>query len=157
MKSEPGVYSIADLKRDRTTIWDGVRNYQARNYLRQMQVEDLAFFYHSNATPPGIVGLMRVVVSGVIDPSQFNSTSPYYDPKSEPQSPRWHTVQVEFVKTFPLISLTTLKQEFSSEELGVVRQGNRLSVMPVSDAIAQRILAFGHSLGSGEWGVGSDN
>jgi len=143
MKSEPGVYGISDLKRDRTTIWDGVRNYQARNYLRQMQVEDLSFFYHSNATPPGIAGLMRVVMSGVVDPSQFDPKSSYYDPKSDPQSPRWYTVKVEFVKTFPLlIALSTLKQEFSPEELGVVRQGNRLSVMPVNDAIAQRILAL---------------
>ena len=143
MKSEPGTYSISDLKRDRTTIWDGVRNYQARNYLRQMQVGDLAFFYHSNTTPPGIVGLMRVVTSEVVDPTQFDPKSPYYDPTSAPQSPRWHTVKVEFVKTFPqLISLPTLKQEFSPEELGVVRQGNRLSVMPVTDAIAQKILVL---------------
>jgi predicted RNA-binding protein with PUA-like domain len=143
IKSEPGVYSISDLERDRTTIWDGVRNYQARNYLRQMQAGDLAFFYHSNVTPPGIVGLMRVVTSGVADPTQFDPNSSYYDPKSNFQSPRWYTVKVEFVKTFPqLVSLSTLKQEFSLEELGVVRQGNRLSVMPIADAIAQRILAL---------------
>jgi len=143
MKSEPEVYSISDLERDRTTIWDGVRNYQARNYLRQMQVGELAFFYHSNTTPPGIVGLLRVVVPGVVDPTQFDPKSPYYDPKSEPQSPRWHTVKVEFVKAFSqVVSLPTLKQEFSPEELGVVRQGNRLSVMPVANAIAQRILAL---------------
>jgi len=143
MKSEPEVYSISDLERDRTTIWDGVRNYQARNYLRQMQVGELAFFYHSNTTPPGIVGLLRVVVPGVVDPTQFDPKSPYYDPKSEPQSPRWHTVKVEFVKVFSqVVSLPILKQEFSPEELGVVRQGNRLSVMPVANAIAQRILAL---------------
>jgi predicted RNA-binding protein with PUA-like domain len=123
------------------TIWDGVRNYQARNYLRQMQVGDLAFFYHSNAAPPGIVGLMRVVAPEVVDPTQFDPKSPYYDSKSAPQSPRWHTAKVEFVKVFPqLISLPTLKQEFSSEELGVVRQGNRLSVMPVAEIVAQQIL-----------------
>lgn len=143
MKSEPEVYSISDLKRDRVTIWDGVRNYQARNYLRQMQVGDFAFFYHSNTTPPGIAGLMQVVTSEIVDPTQFDAKSPYYDPKSEPQSPRWYTVKVEFVKIFPqFISLPALKQEFSPEELGVVRQGNRLSVMPVAGAIAQRILAF---------------
>lgn len=145
MKSEPEVYSISDLDRDRTTIWDGVRNYQARNYLRQMQVGDLAFFYHSNTAPLGIVGLMRVVTPGVVDPTQFDSESSYYDPKSAPQAPRWHTVKVEFVKAFSqVISLSTLKQEFSPEELGVVRQGNRLSVMPVADAIAQRILVISH-------------
>ena len=145
MKSEPEVYSISDLDRDRTTIWDGVRNYQARNYLRQMQVGDLAFFYHSNTAPLGIVGLMRVAVPGVVDPTQFDPKSPYYDPKSDPQSPRWHTVKVEFVKAFSqVISLATLKQEFSPEELDVIRQGNRLSVMPVADAIAQRILVICH-------------
>lgn len=139
MKSEPGIYSITDLERDRQTIWDGVRNYQARNFLRQMQQEDLAFFYYSNATPRGIVGLMRVVTSGVADPTQFDPDSLYYDPKS----PRWQTVNVEFVEAFPsLISLTTLKQEFSEQELWVTRGGNRLSVMPVSEALAKRIVAM---------------
>lgn len=143
MKSEPEVYSIVDLHRDSHTIWDGVRNYQARNYLRQMQSGDLAFFYHSNANPPGIAGLMRVVKTGIADPTQFEPTSEYYDPKSTPEYPRWQTVIVEFVAVFAnLISLTTLKEKFTDEELIVVKQGNRLSVMPVSEAIAQKILAL---------------
>lgn len=143
MKSEPEVYSIVDLQRDGNTIWDGVRNYQARNFLRQMQSGDLAFFYHSNANPPGIAGLMRVVKTAIADPTQFEPTSEYYDPKSTPESPRWQTVVVEFVAVFAnLISLPTIKENFNSEELMVVKQGNRLSVMPISEAVAQKILAL---------------
>ncbi len=141
MKSEPDVYGIADLERDRETIWDGVRNYQARNFLKSMQLGDLAFFYHSNTTPLGIVGLMKVAQSTVIDPTQFDSTSNYYDPKSTPENPRWHTAIVEFVETFPtLLTLDMLRQTFTADELWVVRQGNRLSVMPVPEDVATKIL-----------------
>jgi predicted RNA-binding protein with PUA-like domain len=143
MKSEPDVYSIKDLARDHDTIWDGVRNYQARNFLRDMQAGDLAFFYHSNTTPPGIVGLMRVVQSGIPDPTQFDPQSPYHDGKSTPENPRWQTVKVELVKAFPhLITLETLRQTFTPDELWVVRQGNRLSVMPVAEGVAERILGL---------------
>lgn len=146
MKSEPSTYSITDLERDRQTIWDSIRNYQARNFLRQMQPGDLAFFYHSNSNPPGIVGLMRIVNSGIVDPTQFDVESKYYDAKSSQDAPRWQTVTVEFVEAFNnIITLETLKQNFSSEELTVVRQGNRLSVMPVSDAIAKQILMISKS------------
>lgn len=141
MKSEPAVYSIADLECDRQTIWDGVRNYQARNFLRQMNPGDLAFFYHSNANPPGIVGLMHVIKNNIVDPTQFDSKSKYYDPKSTPESPRWQTVIVEFKQIFPeIITLEKLKQEFRGDELLVVKQGNRLSVMPVSETVAKSIL-----------------
>lgn len=141
MKSEPDVYSIEDLKRDRETVWDGVRNYQARNFLRSMQPGDRVFFYHSNATPPGIAGLMQVSKPNVVDPTQFDAKSKYYDPKSTQENPRWQTVMVEFVEVFPeLIPLETLRQKFSPDDLWVVRQGNRLSVMPVPEAIAQQIL-----------------
>lgn len=143
MKSEPLAYSISDLEQEKQTIWDGVRNYQARNFLRQMQVGDLAFFYHSNTKPPGIVGLMRIVASNIVDPTQFESDSKYYDPKSTPESPRWQTVTVEFEQNFgKIISLTQLKQIFSGEELLVVRKGNRLSVMPVNEEVAKQILAI---------------
>jgi predicted RNA-binding protein with PUA-like domain len=143
MKSEPQVYSISDLERDKQTIWDGVRNYQARNFLRQMQLGDLAFFYHSNAKPPGIIGLMKVIETDVLDPTQFDSNSQYYDPKSNFQSPRWQTVTVEFIQVFAeIISLTKLKQKFSGEELLVVKKGNRLSVMPVATEVAKKILDF---------------
>ncbi|WP_414552858.1 EVE domain-containing protein [Anabaena sp. CCY 0017] len=140
MKSEPLVYSIADLQRQSETIWDGVRNYQARNYLRQMLPGDLAFFYHSNTNPPGIVGLMRVVKTGIADPTQFEPKSKYFDPKSSPESPRWQTVVVEFVETFDHpISLSTLREKFTPEELMVVRPGNRLSVIPVPEVVAMKI------------------
>ena len=141
MKSEPDVYSIADLKGDRTSIWDGVRNYQARNFLREMSRGDLVFFYHSNTKFPGIVGLMRVVETGIADPSQFDINSEYYDPKSPFDAPRWQTVRVEFVEEFAkLISLDELKQKFSADEIWLVRKGNRLSEMPVSESAAQKIL-----------------
>jgi predicted RNA-binding protein with PUA-like domain len=142
MKSEPDVYGIGDLERDRCTIWDGVRNYQARNFLKSMQVGDLAFFYHSNTQPPGIVGLMQVVESQVVDPSQFDPTGDYYDPKATTVAPRWHTVKVKFVRAFGVqITLETLRQRFTPEELSVVKQGNRLSVMPILDRqVAAQIL-----------------
>lgn len=141
MKSEPTAYSIADLKRDQETLWDGVRNYQARNFLQSMQMDDLAFFYHSNTAPVGIAGLMRVVQSNVVDPTQFDPQSKYYDPKATPDSPRWQTVGVEFVETFPaILPLETLRQQFDPEDLWVLRQGNRLSVMPVPEAIGEKIL-----------------
>ncbi|MEH2113232.1 MAG: EVE domain-containing protein [Nostoc sp.] len=143
MKSEPEVYSIADLQQQSETIWDGIRNYQARNFLRQMDEGDLAFFYHSHTNSPGIAGLMRVVKKDIVDPTQFEPKSKYYDPKSSPESPRWQTVVVEFVETFsnPIL-LSTLKEKFTAEELMVVRQGNRLSVMPVLETIALKILAM---------------
>ncbi|QFS49041.1 EVE domain-containing protein [Nostoc sphaeroides] len=143
MKSEPEAYSIADLQQQNETIWDGVRNYQARNFLRQMHEGDLAFFYHSSTNPPGIAGLMRVVKKDIVDPTQFEPESKYYDPKSSSESPRWQTVVVEFVEAFsnPIL-LSILKEEFSAEELMLVRQGNRLSVMPVPEAVALKILAM---------------
>ncbi|NEQ24714.1 MAG: EVE domain-containing protein [Microcoleus sp. SIO2G3] len=143
LKSEPTSYSIADLARDQATIWDGVRNYQARNFLRSMQVGDLALFYHSNTAPPGIAGLAKVVEASLADPTQFDSQSQYFDPKSTRENPRWQTVKVAYDRTFPrLIGLDELKQKFTAEELGVVRSGSRLSVMPVDQAIARRILAL---------------
>ena len=141
MKSEPDVYGIADLKRDETTLWDGIRNYQARNFMREMQVGDQAFFYHSNAKPPGIVGLMEVAETGLTDPSQFDPTSPYYDASATPAKPRWYCVRLRFVRTFPsLLSLEDLRLHFDAEQLAVVRKGNRLSILPVSDASARRLL-----------------
>ena len=141
MKSEPDVYSIADLKLDKSSIWDGVRNYQARNFMRQMSVGDLVFFYHSNTKIPGIIGLIRVVETNIADPTQFDINSEYYDAKSQLDSPRWQTVKVEFVEEFAkLISLDELKQEFSGDEILVVRKGNRLSVMPISEGAAEKIL-----------------
>lgn len=141
MKSEPTAYSIADLAVDQETVWDGVRNYQARNFLREMQPGDRAFFYHSNTNPPAIAGLMQISKVGIDDPTQFDPKSKYYDPKSDPENPRWQTVQVKFVQKFSTpIALDTLKQAFSPEELLVVKRGNRLSVMPVAEAVAEKLL-----------------
>ncbi len=143
MKSEPNTYSISDMKHEKTCIWDGVRNYQARNFMREMKKGDLAFFYHSNTIPPGIIGLVKVLESGIDDPTQFDPKSKYYDPKSTPNVPRWQTVSVEFVEEFhKLISLADLKQEFSGDELLVTRRGNRLSIMPVAENVAEKILAM---------------
>ena len=145
MKSEPDVYSIDNLKWDQTEIWDGVRNYQARNFLKEMQLGDKAFFYHSNTKPPGIVGLMSIVKTQVVDPTQFDATSKYYDPKSTPENPRWHTVTVGYEETFAtIITLDTLKETFSPDELWVVRRGNRLSVMPMEETVAQKLLVIAH-------------
>ena len=143
MKSEPDVYSIDDLERDRNEIWDGVRNYQARNFLKSMTVGDLAFFYHSNTKPPGIAGLMKISEEMVVDPTQFEQTNKYYDPKSNPDDPRWHTVTVTYVETFDhYVSLNELKDNFDPDELQVVKRGNRLSVMPITETVAKRILAL---------------
>jgi predicted RNA-binding protein with PUA-like domain len=141
MKSEPNTYSIDHLKQDKSTVWDGVRNYQARNYLKEMEEGDLAFFYHSNAKPSGIVGMMKVIKTLVNDPTQFDPSSAYYDPKSTQENPRWQTVIVEFVSVFEeIISLETLKQTFTGEDLLLVKKGSRLSVIPVKNEVAQRIL-----------------
>jgi predicted RNA-binding protein with PUA-like domain len=145
MKSEPTTYSIKDLQQEQQAIWDGVRNYQASNFLRQMTKNDLAFFYHSNTKIPGIVGLIRVVESNVIDPTQFDSQSKYYDLKATRDRPRWYTVKVEHMETFPkIISLTQLKTEFDRERMLLVRKGNRLSVMPLSEEVATKILTMAH-------------
>jgi len=118
-----------------------VRNYQARNFLRAMQPDDLAFFYHSNVPCPGIVGLTTIVANNRVDPTQFDAQNPYYDPKATRQSPRWYTVIVAFRELFPqLVSLKTLKQEFNEEEIYLNRRGNRLSVMPISHEVATRIF-----------------
>ena len=141
MKSEPSVYGIADLEREQTTLWDGIRNYQARNYMREMQIGDRAFFYHSNTSPPGIVGLMEVVETGLVDPTQFDPESPYFDAAATREKHRWDCVRLRYVCTFPrLLSLDDLRCHFQPEDLAVVRKGNRLSIVPVSEASAQRLL-----------------
>ncbi|WP_373479182.1 EVE domain-containing protein [Geminocystis sp.] len=141
MKSEPQVYSIEDLKRENTTIWDGIRNYQARNFLKQMELGDLAFFYHSNCKNIGIIGLMEVIETNIIDPTQFDKNSPYFDVKSTINNPRWQTVKVQFKQKFPeIISLNTLKERFSEDEFLLVKKGNRLSVMPVPENLINLII-----------------
>lgn len=143
MKSEPDAYSIDDLARDGSTLWDGIRNYQARNFMRTMAVGDQAFFYHSNATPPGIVGLMEVVETHLVDPSQFDPSSKYFDAASIPEKPRWDCARLRYRGRFAaLLSLEALRETFSETELGVVKRGNRLSILPVSEASAERLLSL---------------
>lgn len=144
MKSEPKVYSIEDLKRENTTLWDGVRNYQARNYLKEMQLGDIAFFYHSNCQNIGIVGLIKIIETNVIDRTQFDVNSPYFDEKATENNPRWHTVTVQFKEKFSkIITLSTLKQKFTADELLVVKKGKRLSVMPIPEKTAQKMILMG--------------
>jgi predicted RNA-binding protein with PUA-like domain len=141
MKSEPDVYGIQHLREEQSTLWDGIRNYQARNFMRSMAVGDQAFFYHSNTTPPGIVGLMEVIETGIIDPSQFDASSKYHDPKATPEQPRWDCVRLRYLREFPrMLSLEALRHTFSAEELAVVRKGNRLSILPVPAATASRLM-----------------
>jgi len=143
-KSEPGVYGIDHLERDGTTIWDGVRNYQALINLIAATVGDQAFFYHSSANPAGIAGLAEVVETAVVDPLQFDPDSKYYDPTSKLTEPRWITVRVKFSEKFPVfLPLDLLRRSFTVEDLVTLRKGNRLSVTPVPDATANRLLAMG--------------
>jgi Uncharacterized conserved protein len=141
MKSEPDVYGIDHLRRENTTLWDGIRNYQARNFMRQMAIGDQAFFYHSNTQPPGIVALMEVIETQIVDPTQFDPHSKYHDPKASPDHPRWDCVRLKYLQEFPeLLPLETLRSTFTPEELLVVRPGNRLSIVPVEESVAERLL-----------------
>ena len=141
MKSEPDAYSIDNLRNDDVTLWDGIRNYQARNFMRNMNKGDKVFFYHSNCKPPGIVGLMEVIDLNIVDPTQFDKGSKYYDSKSKPENPRWDCVKVKFVsKSKRNLSLPELKTQFSEDELLVVKRGNRLSILPVRTDIAELLL-----------------
>ena len=143
VKTEPSECGIDDFARQPEGVipWDGVRNYQARNFLAKMREGDLVFIYHSSCKRIGIAGIVRVVKSAYPDPSQFNPESPYYDPKSTAEKPRWQAVDLQFERKLPaLISLDTLKAMPELSELALVRRGSRLSVMPVSDAEWQQIL-----------------
>ena len=141
MKSEPDAYSIDTLKRDGVTLWDGIRNYQARNFMRSMAKKDKVFFYHSNCKPPGIVGLMEVIDLNIVDPTQFDKDSKYYDPKSKPDNPRWDCVKVKYLsKSSNILSLGELKTMFREDELLVVKKGNRLSILPVPNDVAKMLL-----------------
>ena len=142
MKSEPDAYSIETLEKERETIWDGIRNYQARNFMRKMEIGDKAFFYHSNCKPPGIVGLMEIVNKNIIDPTQFDMNSKYFDSKSDKFNPRWDCVKVKFLfKSKEIISLQELRSLFNEEELLVVKKGNRLSILPVLKKSANLLIS----------------
>lgn len=145
MKTEPDVFGIDDLiaRPQQTEPWDGIRNYQARNFMRdEMQVGDEVFFYHSNATPPGIVGIARIASEAYPDPTQFDPDSKYFDPKSDPDNPRWLLVDVAFVRKFDrILSLQELKDNADKlPEFRLLARGNRLSIMPVEKRHWQAVL-----------------
>jgi len=141
MKTEPDVYSIDDLARDGTEPWEGVRNYQARNSMREMAEGDLVIFYHSNAKPPGAAGVCRVSREAYPDDTQFDKNSKYHDPKSKKEDPRWSLVQVAFVEKFAEpISLQALKDDPALEGMLVTQKGSRLSVQPVEKKHFKRVL-----------------
>jgi len=147
LKSEPDCYGIDDQERDGTNVWDGCRNYTVRNFFRdQMKEGDLGFFYHSSCEPPGIVGIVEVASGPVPDPTQFDPTSEYYDPKSSKDDPRWITRDIKFVKKLPRqVNLSELRETPGLESMAVVQKGQRLSVMPVTEEEWKVVLRLAES------------
>lgn len=144
MKSEPDTYGIDDLEREGTNMWEGCRNYTVRNFFRDsMQIGDLAFFHHSNVDPAGIVGVMEIVSEAYPDPTQFDPKSHYYDPKSPADAPRWLVRDVKFVRKFKrTVSLAEMRETPGLEDMWVTRKGQRLSVMPVTEAEWKIIMSL---------------
>ncbi len=144
MKSEPDVYSIDDLQRDGQEMWDSIRNYQARNMMRDdMRIGDPIFFYHSSCKEPGVVGIAEVASKPYPDPVQFDKQSRYFDAKSDPDNPRWILVDVKFVRKLKRnITLTEIKAEKILADMILTRKGNRLSIMPVEKEHWDKILSL---------------
>jgi predicted RNA-binding protein with PUA-like domain len=146
-KSEPDEFSFADLKKrkKKTEPWNGVRNYQARNFMRDgMKVGDSGLFYHSNTAVPGIAGMVRISKSAYPDPTQFDIESDYFDAKSDPKDPRWLLVEVTWEADFPIfVSLEQMKADPRLVEILILRRGNRLSITPVEPRHFERICAMG--------------
>lgn len=145
MKSEPESFSIDDLARAKkqTTSWDGVRNYQARNFMRAMQIGDQVFFYHSNANPPCIVGLAEIVKTAYPDHTALDPRDHHYDPKATPENPIWEMVDIKLVRKFAVpLALDDLRQVRGLEKMELLRKGSRLSVQPVSAVEWKRVLAL---------------
>ncbi|MDH4081192.1 MAG: EVE domain-containing protein [Nitrospira sp.] len=143
MKSEPSTFSIDDLRGspNRTTSWDGVRNYQARNFMRTMTVGDQVLFYHSNANPPAVVGIARVVKTAYPDPTQFDKKNKHYDPASKPSQPRWDMVDIAYVRHLQrLVTLDELRGQAKLKGMILLQKGSRLSVQPVTPLEWQHIL-----------------
>ena len=134
MKSEPGAYSIADFARDGTDWWTGVRNYQARNFMRQMKKGDGVLFYHSSCPHPGVVGIAEVCDESQTDPTQYEEGGDYYDPRATPERPIWFCPRIRFARELPLIPLSALRAAPGLEGMMILRRGSRLSVTPVSAA-----------------------
>lgn len=141
LKSEPGTYSISDLERDGSTCWEGVRNYQARNFMQEMKVGDQALFYHSSANPPGVAGLAEIVREAYPDHFAWDESSTYFDPRSTEEKPLWFMVDVGFVERFPeLLPLPELRDDPALEGMELLRRGSRLSVQPVSKEHFEHIV-----------------
>jgi len=142
MKSEPGAYSIDDLERDGTTHWDGVRNHQARNLMRDdVKVGDLVLFYHSNADPPGVAGVAKVVREGYPDFTAWDPKDRHFDPRSDPEAPTWSMVDIAFVERFrDPVPLRSLKDDPALDGMLVTQRGQRLSVQPVEKHLFKRVL-----------------
>ncbi|HTM02491.1 MAG TPA: EVE domain-containing protein [Vicinamibacterales bacterium] len=149
MKCEPSAYTIADLERDRTTTWEGVRNYQARNFMRdQMQVGDPVLFYASNADPSGVTGLARIARAGYPDAFAWKKGHKYFDAASTPEKPLWYLVDIAFVERFPeVVPLETLKKTKGLEKMVVTQKGSRLSVQPVTKAEYDIVVRLGRRKG----------
>ena len=147
LKCEPDVYSIHDLARDGKTGWDGVRNYQVRNFMRDtMKPGDLGIFYHSNAAPSGAAGVLEILRIGLPDPSQFDRASDYHDPKSDPNAPTWLMCEVGFVEAFSqVVPLERLRDEPALAGMEILKRGNRLSITPLTKAEFDAIRALGGS------------
>lgn len=155
MKVEPETYSIADLERDGTTVWEGIRNYRARNLLRdEAQGGDLVLFYASSADPSGVAGIAEVARGGYPDPFQFQKGHHYYDPKSRPEDPSWFAVDLRFVERFPeVVPLETLKRTPGLEEMWLTTpKGTRLSVQPVTKEEFAIVRRLGKGRGSSRSG-----
>lgn len=146
MKSEPSVFSIDDLKQDGFSEWEGVRNFQARNFMRDdMREGDLALFYHSNANPSGVAGICRICRESHPDLTALDKDSPYYDPKASQDKPIWMMVEVEFVEKFShFVSLADLRKHSQLKELKILEKGSRLSITPVEKKHFDLILSLGH-------------
>jgi predicted RNA-binding protein with PUA-like domain len=143
MKSEPDVFSYDDLVRVKREGWDGVRNYQARNFMRTMRTGDLVIFYHSNATPPGAAGIAKVIGEAEPDPTQFDPASKYFDPKSSPDDPRWDWVTLGPKKRLRFVPLDVLRTIPELTDCQLLARGNRLSVMPLTESEFAAIVAAG--------------
>ncbi len=142
MKSEPDVFSFSDLKKKKSEPWTGVRNYQARNFMRdEMKTGDLIFFYHSSCETPGIAGIASVASAPYPDPTQFDKKSEYFDPKATKENPRWFLVDVRFEKDLSRpITLEEMKNEKKLLEMRLLQRGNRLSILPVTSEEFETIL-----------------
>jgi predicted RNA-binding protein with PUA-like domain len=145
IKSEPSVYSIDDLKKDKKTYWDGVHNYQARNFLRdEMKKGDKVIFYHSNSEPIGAVGVCKVIKGGYPDFTAFDPDDLHYDPKSNKEKPTWYMVDVKFLEKFPrIVTLAEMKANPKLANMKLVQKGNRLSVMPITKKEFDEIVRMG--------------